>query len=104
MNNTIFCMRIPEVGVLLHPKHPDPTMFTGTILFDKITCFPVQSICTEFLIKGILFDFSDTEEFWESEGLHMKMVEPMKKWKVNYSGEMIHQATGQRYDVTLEVL
>ena len=29
MNNTIFCLRIPEIGVLLHPKHPDTTMFTG---------------------------------------------------------------------------
>ena len=29
MNNTIFCMRIPSVGVLLHPKHPDSTFFTG---------------------------------------------------------------------------
>jgi hypothetical protein len=28
MNNTIFCMRIPEIGVLVHPKHPDTTMFT----------------------------------------------------------------------------
>ena len=25
-NNTIFCLRIPSIGVLLHPKHPD-TMF-----------------------------------------------------------------------------
>ena len=33
MNNTIFCLRIPEVGVLLHPKHPDTTMFTGTSPF-----------------------------------------------------------------------
>ncbi len=33
MNNTIFCLRIPEVGVLVHPKHPDTTMFTGTRLF-----------------------------------------------------------------------
>jgi hypothetical protein len=28
MNNTIFCMRIPSIGVLIHPKHPDTTMFT----------------------------------------------------------------------------
>ena len=29
MNNTIFTVRIPGIGVLLHPKHPDTTMFTG---------------------------------------------------------------------------
>jgi len=29
MNNTIFCLKIPSVGVLLHPKHPDTTFFTG---------------------------------------------------------------------------
>ena len=29
MNNTIFCLRIPGVGVLMHPKHPDTTFFTG---------------------------------------------------------------------------
>jgi hypothetical protein len=32
MTNTIFCLRIPEVGVLMHPKHPDTTFFTGNIL------------------------------------------------------------------------
>ena len=54
--------------------------------------------------KRISYDILDTEDFWESEGLQMKMVEPMKKWKVTYNGEMVHQATGQRYDVNLEVL
>ena len=29
MNNTIFTVRIPGIGVLLHPKHPDTTIFTG---------------------------------------------------------------------------
>ena len=29
MNQTIFCLRIPGVGVLMHPKHPDTTTFTG---------------------------------------------------------------------------
>ena len=29
MNNTIFTIRVPDVGVLVHPKHPDTTMFTG---------------------------------------------------------------------------
>ena len=28
MNNTIFCLRIPSIGVLLHPKHPDTTFYT----------------------------------------------------------------------------
>ena len=28
MNNTIFTLRIPEIGVLVHPKHPDTTFFT----------------------------------------------------------------------------
>ena len=32
MNNTIFCLRVPEVGVLMHPIHPDTTMFTGKTL------------------------------------------------------------------------
>merc|ERR1711962_1172293 len=26
MNNTIFTIRVPGVGVLVHPKHPDTTM------------------------------------------------------------------------------
>ena len=64
-----------------------------------------QFINLKFIyIKRISYDILDTEEFWESEGLQMKMVEPMKKWKVTYNGEMVHQATGQRYDVNLEVL
>ena len=29
MNQTIFCLRVPGVGVLLHPRHPDTTTFTG---------------------------------------------------------------------------
>ena len=29
MNNTIFTMRLPEVGTLVHPKYPDTTMFTS---------------------------------------------------------------------------
>ena len=33
----------------------------------------------------------------------MKMVEPMKKWTVSYNGEMVHQATGQKFNVCLEV-
>ena len=32
MTQTIFCLRIPGVGVLLHPKHPDTTCFTGANL------------------------------------------------------------------------
>ena len=28
MNNTILLLRIPGVGVLTHPKHPDTTFFT----------------------------------------------------------------------------
>ena len=31
MNNTIFSLRIPEIGVLLHPKHPDTTLFTTSM-------------------------------------------------------------------------
>ena len=33
----------------------------------------------------------------------MKMVDPMKKWTVSYNGEMVHQATGQKLNVSLEV-
>ena len=33
MNNTIFCLRLPGVGVLMHPKHPDTTFFTGENTF-----------------------------------------------------------------------
>ena len=55
------------------------------------------------IVKAICIKFSDTEEFWDSEGLQMKMVEPMKKWAVSYNGEMVHQTTGQKFQVTLEV-
>ena len=33
----------------------------------------------------------------------MKMLEPMKRWAVTYNGEMVHQTTGQKFNVTLEV-
>ena len=32
MNNTILLLRIPGVGVLTHPKHPDTTFFTSASL------------------------------------------------------------------------
>lgn len=47
--------------------------------------------------------FPDTEKYWESEGLQIKMIEPMKKWMLHYNGEMIHQSTKQRFKVTLQV-
>ena len=33
----------------------------------------------------------------------MKMLEPMKRWAVTYNGDMVHQTTGQKFNVTLEV-
>ena len=33
MNNTIFCLRIPSIGVLLHPKHPDTTFYTQSKVY-----------------------------------------------------------------------
>jgi hypothetical protein len=73
MNNTIFCMRIPEVGVLLHPKHPDTTFFT------------------------------DTEDTWSAEGLSLDLKEPMKRWSISYQGPMVNQATRKTHQVTLKV-
>jgi len=73
MNNTIFCLRLPEVGVLLHPKHPDTTMFTST------------------------------KDGWESDkSLVMTPVEPMKKWTVEYQGPMVHKNTQETFDVVLK--
>ena len=40
MNNTIFSLRIPEIGVLLHPKHPDTTMFTTSKINYYLVHFP----------------------------------------------------------------
>ena len=50
-----------------------------------------------------LYVFTDTEEYWESEGLQIKLIEPMKKWSVSYHGEMIHQETKESFNVTLQV-
>ena len=47
--------------------------------------------------------FSDTETTWHAEGLKMDLVEPMKKWRVTYQGEMIHQTTGKVHKVDLNV-
>ena len=38
MNNTIFTIRVPDVGVLVHPKHPDTTMFTGKKSYRILRC------------------------------------------------------------------
>ena len=40
MNNTIFSLRIPEIGVLLHPKHPDTTLFTTSKINYYLVHFP----------------------------------------------------------------
>ena len=48
--------------------------------------------------------FADTDEYWESEGLQLKLIEPMKKWSVSYHGEMIHQDTKEAFKVSLQVL
>jgi len=71
-NNTIFCLRIPSIGVLLHPKHPD-TMF-----------------------------HSENEESWEAEGLKLDLIEPMKKWSISYEGPMVHQVNKTTHQVKLE--
>ena len=31
MNNSILLLRIPGIGVLMHPKHPDTAFFTSNI-------------------------------------------------------------------------
>lgn len=72
MNNTIFSLRIPEIGVLLHPKHPDTTLFTTT------------------------------EDTWEAEGLKLDLVEPMKKWSIKYQGPMVHQSRGTTHLIDLQ--
>jgi len=72
MNNTIFCMRIPGEGVFKHPKHPDTCLFT------------------------------DTDTTWEAEGLKLTMVEPMKRWTVEYEGPMIHQESGKTHQISLK--
>ena len=46
---------------------------------------------------------TDTEDYWDSEGLQIKMIEPMKKWRVYYEGEMIKQCTNAKLNVKLEV-
>ena len=46
---------------------------------------------------------TDKEDYWDSEGLQIKMVEPMKKWRVYYEGEMIKQCTNEKLNVKLEV-
>ena len=46
---------------------------------------------------------TDTEDYWDSEGLQIKMIEPMKKWRVYYEGEMIRQCTNEKLNVKLEV-
>ena len=33
----------------------------------------------------------------------MDLVEPMKKWKVTYQGDMVHQASGKVHKVDLNV-
>ena len=44
MNNTIFCLRIPSIGVLLHPKHPDTTFFTSSKFF-FLNSHKILNIC-----------------------------------------------------------
>ena len=92
MTNTIFCVRIPDIGTLVHPKHPDTTMFTGT---KRGLNYHFLPLCTPF---------SDTDVTWESEGLRIQVKEPMKKWTVSYSGPMLHQQTKEQYQVNLKVL
>jgi len=74
MNNTIFCLRIPGVGVLMHPKHPDTTFFT------------------------------ECDDSWDAEGLKLDLVEPMKRWTVRYEGDVVHQETGQLHKLKLEAV
>lgn len=49
MNNSVLLLRIPGIGILQHPKHPDTTFFTTT------------------------------DKTWHAEGLEIDMVEPMKQ-------------------------
>jgi len=72
MNNSILLLRIPGVGVLTHPKHPDTTLFTST------------------------------DKPWHAEGLEIDMVEPMKQWTVKYEGNLVHQKTKKVYKCKLE--
>ena len=44
-----------------------------------------------------------TDKTWESEGLEISMVEPMKKWTVTYDGPMINRDTGEKHNVVIKV-
>ncbi len=92
MNQTIFALRIPGVGVLMHPKHPDVQMFTG----ERVT--HLKSALASEISEIIL----DTDETWSAGGLKLDLVDPMKKWSINYVGPMIHQETGKTHQMVLK--
>ena len=42
------------------------------------------------------------EESWETEGLKLNLVEPMKKWSLSYEGRMVHQVNKTSHVVKLQ--
>ena len=44
-----------------------------------------------------------TDKTWESEGLEISMVEPMKKWTITYDWPMMKRDTGEKHNVVIKV-
>jgi len=85
VKNTLFCLRLPQLGVLLFPSHPDSMVTTG------LKAYPMGG---RFLL--------DKDTHWESNGLVIKMVEPMKRWSLSYNGQMVSQSTGESHQVQIQ--
>ncbi|XP_023326546.1 uncharacterized protein LOC111699977 [Eurytemora carolleeae] len=62
-NGVVQCIcvvKVPGVGILHHPLHPDTTMIQ-----------------------------KNGEKGWKVEGIDLEPIEPMKKWRVRYNGDMV---------------
>ncbi|KAK3580274.1 hypothetical protein CHS0354_023512 [Potamilus streckersoni] len=70
---TIVYLRLPEIGLLELPALPDTTL-EGT-----------------------------KENEYAAGGLHIFVVEPMKKWKIKYDGELLVQETGEVLEVHFDL-
>lgn len=60
VQQTVFILHIPKVGVLTLPTFPDTTIVT-----------------------------SESNDGYKAGGLNIEMITPMKKWKLTYKGDMI---------------
>ena len=114
-------MRIPQLGVLAFPIHPDSMVFTGDALpgkycsfvpkvFHMSYCFAQgppskkSDICITVCFNlCLLCKNPDSDTKWESSGLEITPLQPMHRWSLTYKGKMIAKRTGMSHNVDISV-